>query len=380
MAPDFNQTRPDQAPPALEDIRQKMRRDWDRRAEVDPRYWVAATAEADEASYDASAQRDTAQLLSHLQGRLDLRQSQILDVGCGIGRLTAPLADHCAAVVGVDVSARMIEEARQLHRRPNLSFETTSGVDLQGFASDRFDGVFSFSVLPHLPPDVVACYFAEISRVLRPGGWFVYQFWVGPSRPAAENDTLTIRVYDEDTLDRLHRDSGLTRVETRQMTYFDPVLALHPVWIVARKDHAPDQRPQFDPMRAAAASSAEQSLESGLMVYLALKQGERGEISAAERALAKALEADPTRGEAYIQWASHRLDADDLEGAAALFERMVTVLPMEPLGWLYRAEAALALGQGETAQIALSRLYALPDLPDEIAAHAARLTARLAGQ
>ena len=32
------------------DIRDKMKKDWDRRAKVDPLYWVAATPEADEKS------------------------------------------------------------------------------------------------------------------------------------------------------------------------------------------------------------------------------------------------------------------------------------------------------------------------------------------
>ena len=40
-------------------IQEKMRRDWDRRADADPYYWVAATQEADLESYHASAERDS---------------------------------------------------------------------------------------------------------------------------------------------------------------------------------------------------------------------------------------------------------------------------------------------------------------------------------
>ena len=40
-------------------IQEKMKQDWDRRAAVDPYYWVAATQEADYQSYVDSAQKDT---------------------------------------------------------------------------------------------------------------------------------------------------------------------------------------------------------------------------------------------------------------------------------------------------------------------------------
>ena len=40
-------------------LQDKMRQDWDRRASVDPYYWVAATQEADLQSYQDSAGKDT---------------------------------------------------------------------------------------------------------------------------------------------------------------------------------------------------------------------------------------------------------------------------------------------------------------------------------
>ncbi|MFN3197772.1 MAG: methyltransferase domain-containing protein [Bradymonadia bacterium] len=368
------------APPILEDIRLKMRRDWDRRAQVDAQYWVAATAEADASSYDASARRDVNELVGHFSGRLELPRSNILDLGCGIGRLSAPLSGLCRSVTGVDVSDKMIAEARRLHGGvSNLDFITTSGADLQPLANGTFDAVFSFSVLPHLPPDVVSCYFTEANRVLREGGWFIYQFWVGPERPAAENDTLTIRVYSEEQLDKLHSDNGFVIDTIMQMDYFDPVLELHPVWILSRKTRRSEAALLFNPMRPAEASETEQNLESGLLVYLAVKHGERGEIHAAEKALAKALELDPKRGEAYIQWAGHRLDAGDLEGAFDLFERMVRVLPDIPVGWLYRAEAALALGKRSLAQASLDQLFSMKDLPGDVKAHGERIQIRIEG-
>ena len=74
------------------DIREKMKRDWDRRAKVDPLYWVAATEEADEASYIESAKKDSQAFIEGLKGRV-AQSVRVLDVGCGIGRMTAPIAE-----------------------------------------------------------------------------------------------------------------------------------------------------------------------------------------------------------------------------------------------------------------------------------------------
>ena len=108
-------------------IQDKMRLDWDRRASVDARYWVAATQEADVESYERSARNDTEAFLTGLAPHLGPRQEgepyegAILDLGCGIGRMTALLTPHFSQVVGVDVSEVMISEARALHAEAGLA-------------------------------------------------------------------------------------------------------------------------------------------------------------------------------------------------------------------------------------------------------------------
>src|SRR4051812_26868022 len=48
-----------------------------------------------------------------------VKKGRALDFGCGVGRLSEALAEHFAAVDGVDVSGTMIEKARQLHPPPS---------------------------------------------------------------------------------------------------------------------------------------------------------------------------------------------------------------------------------------------------------------------
>lgn len=339
------------------DIRDKMRRDWDRRAKVDPRYWVAATEEADEASYTESAARDTAALLEGLAERVPAT-ARVLDLGCGIGRMTAPLGAHFAEVVGVDVSPAMIEQARALHGAlGNVRFEANSGADLGGFADGAFDLVVSYSVLPHLPPEVVVAYFREINRVLRPDGWLRYQFWVGPERQMAANDTLNIRVWGRPRFEALNRDAGFEVVALDEIDYLDPVLELRPVWVTARRAGPPAEASAHDfSGRAEGPSEDERALEYGLLLYLAVKHSERGERDEAERVLEQATGWDPSRPEAWVQWATLRLERDDLRGARTLFESLTEHAPDVPIGWLYLAQCAVATERFAQARAALARL------------------------
>jgi len=363
---------------AASDIARKMREDWDRRAHVDPKYWVAATAEADDASYQESAVKDAAALLEGLTDEVG-PGARVLDLGCGIGRLSAELAGRFTEVVGGDVSPEMIAVARRMHAdKPGLRFESNSGVDLADFEDGAFAMVFSYSVLPHIPPDVLEGYFLEIGRVLRPGGLFRFQFWIGDAHPAAEADTLSIRTYRRADVDRMAADGGLEVQSTDTIDYFDPVLKMHPVWVNARKVGSPTRlvTPPA-PREAGARVPAEQELEYGLLLYLAVKHGERGELQDAERVIEQALALDPSRPEAYVQWATWRIEADDVKGAVKLIEVMNQRVPDSTHGWLYRAQFCEAMGDLRTAERALDKLAALKPTDPELLEQATALRKRL---
>lgn len=97
---------------------------------------------------------------------------RILDLGCGTGDLSLAVARVGGAPVGVDVSARMLEAAA---RRADGRQGTAQAVRLvQGsafrlpFADGAFDGCVSGFVLRNLH-DLPGA-FAELARVIRPGG------------------------------------------------------------------------------------------------------------------------------------------------------------------------------------------------------------------
>lgn len=100
-----------------------------------------------------------------------------LEIGCGIGRVLAPLAPRLKEIHGIDISSGMIAAAR---RRcvdlPNVHLVRSSGRDLDGFADRSLDLVFACDSFPYIyqgGTDLVMFHFAEVERVLRPGGDFV---------------------------------------------------------------------------------------------------------------------------------------------------------------------------------------------------------------
>lgn len=102
---------------------------------------------------------------------------QVIEIGCGIGRMTRALADRAAHVLGIDVSEEMVDRARRaLAQLDNVELMVGSGRDLTGVADASVDVAYSFIVFQHIPDPQVTCrYIEEIGRVLRPGGWTVFQ-------------------------------------------------------------------------------------------------------------------------------------------------------------------------------------------------------------
>ena len=100
------------------------------------------------------------------------RADRILEIGCAAGEHAIRLAGLAGQVVGIDLSAagvlRADERARRAGRR-NVVFAASDAAALP-FADGVFDKVAAIDFVEHVDDALLARVFAEVHRVLRPGG------------------------------------------------------------------------------------------------------------------------------------------------------------------------------------------------------------------
>lgn len=156
--------------------------------------------------------------------RLVHNETRLLDAGCGPGGLVKDYVGIAAQVVGVDRYASTFQEPAEIHTL------VESDLDTLPFPDAHFDVVTCSWVLEHLrEPKRV---FAEVSRVLKPGGHFLfitpnkrnYVVWLRQMMPNNLGRRATRAIYarNEDfinptyyrantfnTIDRLLTDAGL---------------------------------------------------------------------------------------------------------------------------------------------------------------------------
>jgi SAM-dependent methyltransferase len=104
--------------------------------------------------------------------------SVILVLGCGTGRLVPGLAAAGALVVGLDISAGMLAEARRRCRGVSrAAFLRGNGVDLAMIETGCVDLLVAVDVFPYVPDAGRPFLLAEVARVVRPGGHAVVMNW-----------------------------------------------------------------------------------------------------------------------------------------------------------------------------------------------------------
>jgi SAM-dependent methyltransferase len=112
-------------------------------------------------TYDALMARATALAVEPLLDAAGVGPAvRVLDVGCGLGTLSAAAAARGAAVTGVDLADGMLAEARRRH--PEIEF-VRGDAEALPFADGAFDVALGAFVVNHLPhPELAA---AELARV-----------------------------------------------------------------------------------------------------------------------------------------------------------------------------------------------------------------------
>jgi ubiquinone/menaquinone biosynthesis C-methylase UbiE len=136
-------------------------------------------------------------------------RSQVLDLGCGTGRLLNRLASVYPEIqgIGLDLSTQMLRQARAKNQHhPRLIFVRGNAEDLP-FADKQFDAVFNtISFLHYANPEKV---FAEISRVLRPQGKFYLVDWTVNITKFSSISQASIKFYDSQQREKFGLSANL---------------------------------------------------------------------------------------------------------------------------------------------------------------------------
>ncbi len=102
-----------------------------------------------------------------------LPRGRALDFGCGVGRMTIPLSEHFAAVVGVDIAPAMLEEARRNSADRAITYVPSD--DHLSQVEGTFDFVNSCIVLQHIPVARGMALLAKLLDRVGPGGGCLIQ-------------------------------------------------------------------------------------------------------------------------------------------------------------------------------------------------------------
>ena len=151
---------------------------------------------------------------------------RVLDVGCGTGRVAAPLAAAGYTVTGIDVHVTALREARR--RAPGARYVALDQRDV-GCMRWRFDAALVlWNSLGFVGREADLDTLRGLSRVLRPGGRLVLDLyhpeWLRRNEKAGERDARGPRVWrwlrDGRLFHEIRYDSG--RIDHIQFEVYAP--------------------------------------------------------------------------------------------------------------------------------------------------------------
>lgn len=104
------------------------------------------------------------------------RSGLVADLGCGPGHVSRYLSERGVSIMGIDLSPEMIAVASE--RNPGIDFRIGDMRALD-FDDASLAAIVSFYSIVHYRPDELPPLFAEMHRVLRPGGLALIAFHAG---------------------------------------------------------------------------------------------------------------------------------------------------------------------------------------------------------
>lgn len=149
---------------------------WDEKARENAQWYISTYgpyAGRNDSDFWASGERIWSDLKAQT-GYRPSRRDVVVEIGCGIGRVTRAIAAEVATVHAFDISPEMIRRAKW-GGPSNASFHVTSGDRLEPMADGSGDLVLAYCVFQHLPSHaVLGAYLREMTRVAQAGALIAF--------------------------------------------------------------------------------------------------------------------------------------------------------------------------------------------------------------
>lgn len=145
-------------------------------------------------------------------------KNNIWDIGCGSGHTTKYLFDLGVKISGLDLSASMIEIAKNQYQ--NIHFEQGNMLHLN-FEDNSIDAVISFYSIVHFSKAEVKTAFKEIYKVLKTNGLFLFTFHIGENivhlnQFLSKHIDIDFMFFDVDFIFQVLKNIGFKNIETIQ--------------------------------------------------------------------------------------------------------------------------------------------------------------------
>lgn len=123
----------------------------------------------------------------------NIRDRDVIDIGCGEGYGSYMMIGAAKSVVGVDISKRAIEHAKEMYESTNLHYKVADVAKLP-FDENKFTAGVCFEVIEHIenPGDLLR----EAERVIAPNGIFIVSTPNGAVRTSSQKSKFHVKEFN----------------------------------------------------------------------------------------------------------------------------------------------------------------------------------------